>query len=332
MSWFGDTKRGRFATFLGNDPTLAEYLQLSSSSIDNSGNGLNGSDTNIVYDRGGRFGGGAHFEANGSTSHITTSFAVGGRNQISMGGWFKPLTASTTGNGIIVNVDNTGAFYIGTYASGAWTVQCYNGTTGVNTPDVVAANPTLGVWHFIVATYDGVSTCLYIDGKLVAAIAGPTGNIVSGATQQWGANNGGSSPYVGYMEDVFYMTRPLTEAQIAQYWDWATKKKSLTWRRAFQAGTVYTLTAVQGAYIYTGFAITFIKNLGISLVRGSYALTGFTVSLLKTTAMAVTQGLYSLTGFAVTVRNKSWAFRTKHPASWSNKAKNAASWFFRNKS
>ena len=340
MAWFGDNKIGRIGRFFGNDPTLVGYWQLNGSSIDNSGNGNNGTDHSVIYSpQNGRLNNGAdivHANAAYISSSGNASIPTGAAAR-TFGIWFKTTVPSGT---------NQSIFGSGTSASNEQFVlymvsgkDYFSGYAADIQGNIVIND---GEWHLFIVTYDGSNARLYVDGKYDATYTGTLATTGTSIYIGCGPGLTGDS-FTGSLWEPFILNRVMSPSQISQYYAWATRKPQNWMQKAIAStGISYVITAAQGAYTYTGFAVSFIKNLGIALAQGAYTYTGVAVSFIRTRVMAIVTGLYSLTGFAVIIINKSWAFRTKHPASWSNrvkniatwsnKAKNAASWFFRNKS
>ena len=91
----------------------------------------------------------------------------------------------------------------------------HQGTSGNNYTDVTV--PSLGItWHLVVATYNGVNTCIYIDG-VDRGGAARTGSIaVNNHKVGIGANWGESAFYAfnGSIDDVMIYNRALTPAEI----------------------------------------------------------------------------------------------------------------------
>lgn len=154
--------------------TLGEYLgagsgttklllHLNGSSADSSGNGNNGTDTNITYSlANGRFGQGAGF--NGSSSFILSANNVGISGSSSRTMAFIAKTTDPTDLEVWLQFGGVGAgtmFGFGTYLNN-W--YFFGEAADYNTN--IAADTNI---HFWVITYNGTAVKVYQDGKLLGS-------------------------------------------------------------------------------------------------------------------------------------------------------------------
>ena len=207
--------------------TLGEYLpnsntklllHLNGNSTDSSGNGNNGTDTDITWVDG-KFGKCASF--NGSTSVIQTPFTGMTAGTISL--WYKGTLAddalfvvnqntNNSDNYLQFRVDSTGLFSIYKLNS-----INYNTPTGL-----ILSN----VWTNIVITQTGSLITVYINGANVGSTSNSTWfNTVSGANQYCiGALKRGSQMYsatTGQIDEVIVKPSAWTPQRVAKYYTYA---------------------------------------------------------------------------------------------------------------
>ena len=167
------------------------YWRLNGNSNDASGNGNNGTDTNITYSQAnGVIGQGAGL--NGTTSHIqlpTTSFPTGNL-PVTLSGWFSVTKQPVAGEELCIIGYGTGAtgrqHYIGYANVGTGApVIIFSGWGG--TYDVgIFFTATLNKKYHVVGVYDGYKPQLYLNGDFKAI-----------QTQQTTFNVPASNAYIG---------------------------------------------------------------------------------------------------------------------------------------
>ena len=109
---------------------------------------------------------------------------------------WKPDTAATSGADfalIRARSDGTGASFMGKIYS---RIETSNGVSDV-TSSVI---PTPGEWYHVVATYDGASHKLYINGQLEASAAA-SGSVLFASTPLWIGRNS-DLQFNGLVDDV----------------------------------------------------------------------------------------------------------------------------------
>lgn len=169
-----------FTDSLFTDPTLSTYQRFEGNSNDSSGEGNNGTDTNITYGTAyGKYGQGALF--NGTTSKIVVAdatelqniFASGG----SIGAWVKPASDGGGDSGRICEKDEAGndgyLFFVQSEAAGFVKVNLtkrFSTTAGIwaTTNAVVPLN----TFSLVGVTYNASATTndplIYVNGVSVS--------------------------------------------------------------------------------------------------------------------------------------------------------------------
>jgi hypothetical protein len=248
--WFGDNAKGRIARFFGNDPSIVAYFQLNGSSTDNSGAGMNGTDTAIVYDPGIGIDNPAITSAaffNGSSSQISIpdQAALSPANFTLMF-WIKPNTLPTGSSywKIFSKRDEGGA---GT----GWNFGYANNSGSPFFFSDVNSNENHwnfslagGASYFITMTQVGSAAAqLYINGILIAnsgsssAMANYAHALIIGQ-----AADGSGHIYSGWMGEVIIFSRALPVLEINQYYFLSHKKRTPFWQRAGKTAMAFTRT------------------------------------------------------------------------------------------
>jgi hypothetical protein len=230
---FFNAYRGSIGRFFQGDLTLVCYWQLDGSSIDNSGNGNNGTDTAVSYGSAySRFNGGRGGYFNGSSSYIDAgNGALGGNITVSV--WVYPQNISTDWAGIVSKnsgqQSGTAVFWFGQHSTdGALRFGIYlNGST--ETPLDTGVVITNKKWYYLVATYDGHYQKIYVDGKLVAVSSDLNSVLPSNTSNYWIGKSTAPTPFNGYINEVAIFSRALSPAEISQYYQWATSQPRKTY-------------------------------------------------------------------------------------------------------
>ena len=146
-----------------------------------------------------------------------------GITNITLMGWVYPTGAPTT-LGILVSKQREATYsttgqviLVGLQANRTPAAYGY-GITQV-TSGIIA---TLNAWHHLVATYDGATLSIYLDGVLVGSGANASGlnwGDVTAQSYPWWIGNSQQPNtirrgFVGYIEDVRVITRALSLAEI----------------------------------------------------------------------------------------------------------------------
>jgi hypothetical protein len=171
---FFNAYRGSIGRFFQGDPTLVGYWQLDGSSIDNSGNGKNGTDTAVSYSPAySRFSGGQGAHFNGSSSHIDfTTFTQSITGTYSVNVWmylnanasganyeiFSTRYPSDYGTDLSINSPNYGLHG-----------DIGNGSSWLTTSADYAYTFNTSQWYMITAVYTTTGYTYYINGSSVAS-------------------------------------------------------------------------------------------------------------------------------------------------------------------
>lgn len=198
---------------LRNDANLEAYWRFASSSVDETANNNDGTDTSMSYTSGaGKFGNGASFNGSGYIVVDNTNIPLTGSFTFSL--WVNPTSVSSAIQFFIANDNSSGtrSFAFGIDANG----KIYFERTG--TPfgaDGTGRSLTAGVWNYVTLVYDGTNISSYINGILNQKVAmvglnSTTNDIYIGRRQYTGSN----LPFTGSMDDVAIFDRALTETEI----------------------------------------------------------------------------------------------------------------------
>ena len=219
-----------FETYGGDILTDGEYLgagsgttklllHLNGSSTDSSGNGNNGTDTNVTYSlANGKFGQGASF--NGSSSSIvkkdTASLKI--TTNITISAWINPSSAPTSSCVAGKFLDSTHKSYWLAFNGGK--AGMYISTNGSNqTGEALSQTLSNGVWYNVIGTYDGTNTKIYVNGSLANSI-GQTGGIYD-STGSFAVGKLGSlssNYFPGKIDEVIVENRAWTASEIKKYY------------------------------------------------------------------------------------------------------------------
>lgn len=229
---------------------------------------------------------------------------------------------------------------------------------------------TLNVWEHYVATWNGSSGQLYLNGSpittnVIGTPANPTATAVILGDREDG------NPWQGYIDEVRVSDSARTAAWLKASYN-SGNDSLLTYggeERILTAtvGTFvltgiaalllrgYTIVCAVGSFALTGINVILTKGYGIicevgefiltginvGLLRpiinmavtvGEFALTGVNVVLGRAITMAVSVGQFILTGIDIIFSGKWWKYKTKHTATWTGETKHTASWTKQSKS
>lgn len=211
--------------------TTRLLLHLNGNSNDSSGNGLNGTDTNMTYSKNyGKFNEGAYFNGSGQIRLGNSTVLQPDIITISM--WIKRTTTSESTPTLIMR-DNGLVSYASAYCIYLTTTTGYiryeqqqPGGTYVAVQSTIAITDTT-TWHHVCVTRNPTAgtTYIYLDGNLVGSGTGNTTAIYYGTTRQ-GTNIGayiygdGSmlARYTGYMDEVIIENYGWTIQQVQKYY------------------------------------------------------------------------------------------------------------------
>ena len=227
---FFNAYRGSIGRFFQGDLTLVGYWQLDGSSIDNSGNGNNGTDTAVSYSPAySRFNGGQGASFNGSNSYISTSFpGISNTNTVIL--WVNPgISQQLNGTRILkigsganfeiacLNTTDPHGFYIGYYNGSSTTLSA-------QTSNIYPSNN----WYCVIYYFNNTTCGIYVNGVLAVTGTGTSSSI--GATTLYiGSNLGTAWFYNGLIDEMAVFNRVLSPAEISQYYQWATSAQKKSW-------------------------------------------------------------------------------------------------------
>jgi hypothetical protein len=108
-------------------------------------------------------------------------------------------------------------------AAVGWNFRMYNGNGGEVGLQLTGGTSTVGAWSHVVATWDGATPKLFVNGVDTSAplVVGGAGGYVanpSGVNFSVGANFDGSSPYQGRVDETAFYPSALTPTQIANHY------------------------------------------------------------------------------------------------------------------
>jgi hypothetical protein len=174
---------------------------------DASGKVINGTVANTTWSSG-RFGKALYF--NGTNSYVSTPYnsALDLTNNITMSVWYKKDVGSGTNKWLLhkATVNTSYAMFI----EGGLKMRLEH--PGMQ--DCTTTEPSEGVWHHAVSTYDGANMKVYVDGVLRNTCAA-TGNIsLTGYGVEIGSFGSTGYPFKGLIDEVRIYNRALTASEV----------------------------------------------------------------------------------------------------------------------
>lgn len=224
--------------------TTKLLLHLNGNSTDSSGNGNNGSDSNIIYSQAnGKFGQGVGF--NGSSSRIQIPYSAtldSGTGGFSISCWFKTTQATA---GIFYHRQEHFETHqqmqilsIGSVTVGKPHFQM-RGSEG-NFYDLSANNAyNDGKWHHLVGVYGGSSDKnlrIYVDGSLDNSTSIATAQTINyGSSTVLSIGSGWQSwasyafyYYSGSLDEMIFETKAWTASEVKKYYTYAKGRFGIT--------------------------------------------------------------------------------------------------------
>jgi Concanavalin A-like lectin/glucanases superfamily/PEP-CTERM motif len=109
-------------------------------------------------------------------------------------------------------------------AGTGWNFRMYNGVTSGLGWDLTGGTSTVGNYSHVVATWNGSSALLYVNGVLAdntndPAATGVYNPTASGVPLTVGTIDGGGSPYAGAIDEVAFYSSALTPVQILNHFN-----------------------------------------------------------------------------------------------------------------
>jgi RHS repeat-associated protein len=191
---------------------LISYYPMEGNSNDYN-NSNNGTDTSMSYGSTyGKVNEGASF--NGTSSYISITSASGiptGSSARSVALWMKTSINNATMGLFRMGAGGSGQFFLLVNNSGHDYLSTAN--TDLSGTKLIAD----GNWHFFVATYDGTTSKLYVDGALDVS-GTPTVNS-SGTAVRFGEDMDGSIKFNGDMDEVGVWTKVLSANEMTDLYD-----------------------------------------------------------------------------------------------------------------
>ena len=203
-----------------------------STAHDSTTNGNNGSNTSVTLGQSGAISGdsdtAASFNSNNSSNvSVPDSSSLDITKQLTLECWinYSMADGSTGGAPGIITKDN--GYQIGGYglyiAYGSNQDLEFALNLGGSSPPVLATSGggyNDGHWHYVVATYDGSTMCLYVDGSLVAHRTA-SGNIETNTHPLMIGSFDGArtdSDFTGKIDEAAVYNYALSAAQISQHY------------------------------------------------------------------------------------------------------------------
>ena len=209
--------------FFNDDSTVATY-KLNGDAGDDSGNGYNGTASNVTY-AAGKFDDAAVF--NGSSSYIdlplTTPNLFAGKNTFTLSLWFNTTTTGRndffndyagTSYNQVCRINNTGT------AGDLYFSERYSGGTTTYTTSGTAYND--GVWHNVIMVFNNSNNTktIYIDGSFETTYSVSSNGWNSSVSQKTvlGAEYGGAyNKFLnGKIDQVRIFNRALDAGEVTQ--------------------------------------------------------------------------------------------------------------------
>jgi len=196
---------------------LVAHYPFNSNANDESGKGYNGTvyGATLTTDRFGNANGAYSF--NGTSSYISTGVTgtSGITNTITLCAWFK--TTNTKAFHPIVTLRNGSYDVAGLYAS-TWGdgYPSFDYSYGVGYFRNVYANDmnyANNNWHFVVGTFDGITSKIYVDGVLKQQVSE---NIVKNYTANFLIGKDNGIFFSGSIDDIRIYNRTLSESEVRE--------------------------------------------------------------------------------------------------------------------
>ena len=197
-------------------PNTVGLWHLNGNSTDDSGNGNNGTDTDITYSKSnGKFNDGASF--NGSSSKIVTGNCNYG-TYFTVSIWVRPNNVVQKDFARLIESNYTTGFSLNYYnSSGVDTI--YATVKGVGVWVTGSATVVRNVWQNVILTYNGAKISVYVNGKLSYFQNSSTNPTLTNAPIYIGEYVGGGDYYFnGSIDEVVLENRAWTQQEIQKYY------------------------------------------------------------------------------------------------------------------
>lgn len=260
------------ATIEISDGSVKALYHFSGDSVDSSGNGYNGSDTNMSYSTGaGKFGQGAGFNGTSKIT-LTTLPHTGTPFTGSYNFWFN--TSSTARMGLIDHGDTTtNNDEYQPYITAAHKFQTsFAAVGGVGTSGTVND----GNYHMGTLTCTTGTCIAYYDGSSLGSFGGGNIQITNTGTpiRVFGDVYGGAYPYSGYIDEIMITNNALSTSTISQLYNSGTGNDVCTTTGCADTPTS-TPSSTTGLACTSNICIKNLEHLYLILVVGIFTLALF---------------------------------------------------------
>jgi len=237
---FFNAYRGSIGRFFQGDPTMVGYWQLGGSSVDNSGNGNNGTDSGIYYGpqySNFRIKSGAYNPGGSNSSLITvpaSASLMSPTNQLTVICWINLFSLSSNYQSpvsmrLIPDGSPWATYSINVSPSGVLSFYTTTSSSSATAADNIAIS--LNRWYCVAGIYDGSQIKLFVNGTLRASVS-QTGNLNYGSGRELRLLDNvptyGQS-YNGCGEEIAIFSRALSPAEISQYYQWSISQPRKTY-------------------------------------------------------------------------------------------------------
>ena len=130
--------------------------------------------------------------------------------------------------------DRSGWAFFQRAPSVGWNLRMYDGTGSNVGWDLTGGTATFNAWSHVVATWNGSSARLYVNGALASSTnaSGKSGRYLAstGATFAVGAYDNGDAPYNGCVDDIAFYPTALSAAAILSHYQTASSQVAGAYR------------------------------------------------------------------------------------------------------
>lgn len=206
--------------------------------IDSSGNSRHGTRAGDGTTTAGKFGNGGTFDGTGDYVSINHNSVFNTTNALTIATWVK--TSDGSNNYITTKGEDSWYLAIGPTGQTANKLNFY--LNGINSPSWLEGTASLNdnAWHLVVATYDGKTRTLYVDGKVDGSDS-KTGSISTGSSSVLLGERDtgvGTDNYNGVMDEVRIYNRALTPSEVEGLYNFAPGPIGY-WDLEETSGTIY---------------------------------------------------------------------------------------------
>ena len=162
-------------------------------------------------------------------SHVATSdiYEFTGTAPFTLEVWIKPASYSATAQNFLFAKEgplvDPGVPYQG-YSLAVGTQLAFRRYTNGVFDNCATANPPIGEWSYVVATYDGATMSLYVNAALIAQQASSRAiNGAPGTTFTISARSLGGSAFDGVIDEPAVYSHALTATEVARHYAAASR-------------------------------------------------------------------------------------------------------------